>query len=302
MSMQAMDCRNFKELLDSYLSDELAVETNHAVLRHAELCADCRGEMAARRNLRQTLRGAVRVTTASPDFRNRLRERLREEAAAPVMTFPAKREWFFSHWFRTFAVPQFALATAVFGVVLVGVVYLFSNSSPALAAELSPAILNQAAGDHNHCAAHWVQRLHHENDPVAGAENYDPALQDLGKFSEHQAAGLTFHYAHVCGHYGRQYVHFIYTRGADLISLFVTERNAEAMKTGVVPSDDGLRAGLQQFQGVQDKFTISAYQTAKHVVLVVSTLAMQQNNELTEKLAKPISLQLRKIESKKVTY
>ena len=58
--MQTMDCRNFKEVLDSYLSDELAVETNHLIIRHTEHCADCRSEMAARRNLRGILRGAVR--------------------------------------------------------------------------------------------------------------------------------------------------------------------------------------------------------------------------------------------------
>ena len=295
--MQVMDCRNFKELLDSYISDELTVETNHAVLRHAEHCADCRSEMAARRNLRTALRGAVTATTASPDFRDRLRTRLREEATAAPVVSPPNREPFFAHWFRSLAMPQFATALGVFALVLVGVFYLFSDSSRA--AELSPAILNQAVDDHNHCAALWLQRVYHENDPVVNAENYDPALQDLGKFSEHQAVGLTFHSAHVCGYYGRKYAHLVYTRGNDLVSLFVTERNAEAMKAGVVPSDDGLQHKLQQFQGVQAKFTVSAYQTSKYVVLVVSTLAGQQNNEIAEKLAKPMSLHLRKIESNK---
>src|ERR1044072_1130716 len=51
-----VQCRDFQELADSYLSDELLVETNHDVIRHLQTCADCRRELAARRNLRSKLR------------------------------------------------------------------------------------------------------------------------------------------------------------------------------------------------------------------------------------------------------
>jgi hypothetical protein len=287
-----MDCRKFKELLDSYLCDELAVETNHDVLRHAELCPPCRGEMAARRTLRSTLRACVKTTTASPDFRNRLRERLRAEVKTET------NKGFFSKWLGHLALPKFALAAAVCSLVIVGVVYFFSPSTSVVAAELSPQLLQQASGDHQDCAAIWRQQLYRANDPVIGAASYDPTLQNLGQYSEHEALGLTFHYAHVCGHYGRQYAHLVYSRGADLVSLFVTERDAAAMKNGFVPPDDGLQHGLQQFQDIQEKFSVSAYQTSKHVVLIVSTLAVQENSVIAEKLAQPISLHLRVIENK----
>src|SRR5437867_4112445 len=78
--MQALDCRNLKDLLDSYLSDELSVETNHAVLRHVEQCPACRTEMAARRDLRETMRRAGRQLRLSAEGSERLRERLRAEA------------------------------------------------------------------------------------------------------------------------------------------------------------------------------------------------------------------------------
>src|SRR4030095_7477584 len=75
-----MTQRTFKELLASYLSSELAVETNHDMLRHAELCADCRAELGARRRLRGLLRdGAARVGLRA-EARSRLRARLRSEA------------------------------------------------------------------------------------------------------------------------------------------------------------------------------------------------------------------------------
>ncbi len=295
--MQTMDCRNFKEVLDSYLSDELAVETNHAMMRHAEHCVNCRTEMGARRNVRGLLRGAVTSTTTSPDFQNRLRARLRAEALPDARVQPIAKDnhraSFFSQWFGSLATSQWALVTAALLLVLLGGVYLFSNSTSVQAAALSPMILNLAAGDHDHCAAFWRNLTQTENDPVRNVEDYDPSLQDLGKHSPHQALGLKFHYAHVCSEGGRRFVHLIYSRGNDLISLLVTERNAQAMKDGVVPTDDGGKSGLQHELGLMGKYSVSAFQTSRHVVLLVSSLDAQTQQTLAEKLAQPISNLLR---------
>jgi Putative zinc-finger len=292
--MQLMDCRNFKEVLDSYLSDELAVETNHAVMRHAEHCANCRTEMNARRNLRGVLREAVTATTVTPEFQNRLRERLRAEATTNVRAVKdTRRESLFAKWFGRFSMPQFAMATAAFLLVVVSSVYLFSGSNNVQAAALSPAILNQAAGDHDHCAAFWRNLTQGENDPVRNVEDFDASLQDLGQHSAHKVLGLKFHYAHVCSENGRQFVHLVYSRDDQLISLLVTQRNAQAMKDGVVPTDDGGKAGLQRELGLLGKYSVSAFQTSKHVVLLVSSLDAQTQQILTEKLAQPISNLLR---------
>ncbi|RMD51619.1 hypothetical protein D6827_01875, partial [Candidatus Parcubacteria bacterium] len=48
-----MQCREFREISEAYLSDELLVETNIQVLEHLENCPKCRGEFAAKRRLRQ---------------------------------------------------------------------------------------------------------------------------------------------------------------------------------------------------------------------------------------------------------
>ena len=44
-----MQCCDLREVADSYLSDELLVETNHEVIVHLEACADCHRELSARR-------------------------------------------------------------------------------------------------------------------------------------------------------------------------------------------------------------------------------------------------------------
>ncbi len=292
--MTTMDCRNFKEVLDSYLSDELAVETNHAVMRHAEQCASCRTEMGARRNLRGVLRATIATTTtASPEFRHRLRERLRAEAKEQQAVQRIPAESFFAKWFRHFSRPQFAMAMVGLLLALTSAVYLFSSSNSVQAAALSPVILQQAAGDHDHCAAFWRNLTQGENDPVRNVEDFDPSLQDLGKYSPHKTLGLKFHYAHVCSEGERKFVHLVYSRGNDLISLLVTQRNTQAMKSGVVPSDDGLKAGLQRELGLLGKYSVSAFQTSTHVVLLVSSLDEQTQQILAEKLAQPISQLLR---------
>ena len=53
-----MQCREVRELADSFLSEQLLVETNHELLRHLDTCPDCRADMAGRRALRDGLRAA----------------------------------------------------------------------------------------------------------------------------------------------------------------------------------------------------------------------------------------------------
>src|SRR5260370_5669729 len=53
-----MQCREFRDIADSFLGNELIVETNHEVISHLEHCSECRRELAARRELRGQLREA----------------------------------------------------------------------------------------------------------------------------------------------------------------------------------------------------------------------------------------------------
>jgi len=53
-----MQCREVRDLADSFLSEQLLVETNHQVLRHLEGCPACRTELEAHRELRAAIRRA----------------------------------------------------------------------------------------------------------------------------------------------------------------------------------------------------------------------------------------------------
>jgi len=282
-----MDCRNFRDVLDSYLSGELAVESNHAILQHAECCAVCRDEMAARRHLRASLRSACTRAKLSAECSERLRASLQTEGVQRGSIFT-----------RLFIMRFPLTVAAAAGLLLIlGAalsIYLF-QLRPVAAAELSPALIYEAVGDHDGCGSHYT---HAPQGPVQmskSARQYDPAYDDLDKVAGAGAEGMQLRAAHVCGFAGRRFAHLVYARESQLISLLVTERDGRALRRGVVPLDDGLRAGLQQV--LRDPYTVCAYQTAKHVVLVVSPLPEAQNKELAERMAQPVCDYLRRLET-----
>ncbi len=89
-----MNCRDFSEIVDSYLSNELLVETNHDVIRHLEHCRDCRELLAERRELRASLKRAVMQADESqidPAFAVRVRADLRAKFERPARSFAGMR-------------------------------------------------------------------------------------------------------------------------------------------------------------------------------------------------------------------
>jgi anti-sigma factor RsiW len=92
-----MECREFCEIADSYLSDELTVESNHDAISHLEKCANCRDELAARGAVRAKLRAAFissPVNRMRPEFVNELSASLQAAAIAPdVITAKRSRRY-----------------------------------------------------------------------------------------------------------------------------------------------------------------------------------------------------------------
>jgi anti-sigma factor RsiW len=69
-------CRNTRDKLDSYIDDELLVETNPEISRHFQSCRACAHEAAWRRELRGRLRAAARAVPAPTGLEERVRPRL----------------------------------------------------------------------------------------------------------------------------------------------------------------------------------------------------------------------------------
>src|SRR5258705_6116127 len=89
-----MQCREFRDNADSYLGNELIVETNYEVISHLEHFSECRRELAARRQLRSQLREAFIKAPENQmpeEFAQRLSAQLRAYALGERNVTPVSR-------------------------------------------------------------------------------------------------------------------------------------------------------------------------------------------------------------------
>ncbi len=146
-----MKCQDFREVIDSYLSDELLTETNHDVLRHLEVCADCRREIEVRRDLLAQIRSVVKNSPQfqiREEFSGNLRARLKQSAAPKNVFWTSGNFW---------------LAVAAMLILTVGLSIWFVSNQTVPSAEITqktensqPVFLEDTAlGDHQNCAVKY---------------------------------------------------------------------------------------------------------------------------------------------------
>jgi hypothetical protein len=301
-----MQCRDFRDVADSYLSDELLVETNHDVIAHLETCADCRRELAARRELRTILRASFTKAEGlqMPDeFASRLHNELRAAATSGAMSLNIRhRQWMIAA----------GLAVAMtFGAIVVWQRQRAQTNSqmdkrqPQNTAAVKPsdvgprpadiavdanALLARmselAAGDHRDCAI--GHRL--PDGPIAleeAARKYDRAYLDLttavmshrDDFDEVMELVM----AHACLFKGHWFGHIVVRYRGRLVSLLVTRlEDSSGIATSRLPNDqEGHVIACSTVGGYQ----ISCFRTVHHGVFVVSDLKEEVNLALARKLA-----------------
>src|SRR5262245_16560732 len=303
-----MDCQNFKELLDSYLCGELAVETNHTMLCHAERCCSCRSEMAARRGLRASLQRVCSKEELSDQAVEKLRARLRSESglnyvSAGTGVETGRRNFFAGLFKMRFSTPAAIVAALALFIGAAWGLYVLSRdgrghqrltSGQIKALELSASLVAESAGDHRTCAVYFVNATGPAEMPDSARE-FDLACVRLDKIAAEGARELQLRSAHICDFSDRKFEHLVYTRGASLVSLLVTVRDCRALKSGEVPPFSGQALGTQRF--THDHLALGAYQTSKRIVLVVSDLPESENSALAERLARPVVEHLRSVEA-----
>lgn len=215
-----MDCRSVRELADSFLSEQLLVETNHEVLRHLETCAACRAELAARGAIRGRLRaafdGAVDLN-ARPDFAADLAARLRPMASAHV---PAvSRRSVLRSWWTAAA----AVALAAGG----GAVAVRRSRTRAELVALATA----AAGDHQNCAIQF--RLAER--PISLADAARRFGMPYGQMASYEVPPLTpaaeTLERHSCVYDGHRFAHVVLRYRGRVTSVLVTRGDAPAEPT-----------------------------------------------------------------------
>lgn len=289
-----MICKDFREIADSYLSDELLVETNHEVFRHLENCEDCRAELALRRDLRSKLRFAVINSPESEVnavFAAQLRSGLRKD-------FLHESGWT-RFWRGAFAVKTLATTTAVLLVaLLIGFVSLSTqkiserktldliSSLPKAETENSELlramwreISLQAIGDHKHCALenmNYWKKVSAQN----SLQKTDFREKILRRAEKEFPEKIELLHVHDCRYENRNFTHAVMKIGGRTVSVLLTETEI-ANGAGKNRSEPDSTIICQKQTG----FQVASFAGNNEAVFVISDMSEAENLSLARSLS-----------------
>jgi len=268
-----MNCRDVREMADSFLCEELLTETNHEILRHLETCPVCRTEIDGRRRLRGALRDAInRAPELQPsaEFRARLRDQLRDVPAHGA------RPWFLSR-------RRLAIAAGV--VLAVGVAGIPLMKRPAGPTE---ALARDAVGDHQNCALNY--RLVKRPVPLdQAARQFDDAYRVLLSAPPDDirtpdgVARVTER--HSCAYGARRFGHVIMEYRGRVVSLLMTANDGG---TGTVGQD----AIPQVIGRPMNGLSVVSVNGTRHAILLVSDLDTAELTQLSRAVSMPLARRL----------
>ncbi len=327
-----MLCRDFREIADSYLSDELLIETNHDVISHLESCADCRREMAARRELREKLRSAfvhAPELQVRAEFSDRLMAKLSEVALGQERTGVTSLSGRSSANRRRNLWLAIAACLLVAAGVSLIVVRQKAPSRPQVAAteqhqpETKPAgkdplganglrevgprlpvniarleLAKFAVGDHRNCAIEF--RLHEKPLPLEEAgRRFDPVYINLAKAVLSGRDGLPTEAelveAHSCVFEGRRFGHLVFKSHGRIVSLLVTDLQGKETNAGAPPQSGASQDQITACSQL-DGYQVSCFETAYHAVFVVSDLPQNENLAFARTVAPSVLAHLSRTE------
>lgn len=254
-------CRGIRELLDSYLSDELAVESNHAVHSHVEKCEGCARELAARNRLRGQLRRAVTAAPAPEGLRDRVRAAIDQGGANRI-----RRTWMLA----TAASLGILAAGWAASLGLTGYTPIEYIAHEIYIRELCREVSQVARlglGDHVHCA-YFRQFGAAEQSAAKTLEELGPSWAPLSEAAaDSLPADWGIRLAHRCSYGGREFVHLAMTGPQGLASLIITQRQG----------DETLAAGGRETAA---PFRIRGFSSGEFLGFVVSAMSEEDHERM----------------------
>jgi Putative zinc-finger len=240
------DCGRIRDVLDSYMSDELLVETCHEIEAHLEDCPGCRGELEARSELRQELRRALAIepgdavtlrrkieTAIDAAQRRTVGRRPRRWLALAAGLVAAAAVPVALRWERFEGAPP-SVAGQPAARSLGGEGNGAERLAVALPATFEPLDFPAVAWQHNMCA---IQRR------PAVPPSLEAAAHQLGPYQallarvDYAAIGYRLLDAHVCPHDGHRLGHLVLEKDGEIVSVFATEEGELHAETGGADGD-----------------------------------------------------------------
>ncbi|HKX83384.1 MAG TPA: hypothetical protein VJL58_04110 [Pyrinomonadaceae bacterium] len=261
-----MDCKEFSEISEAYLSDELLVETNIQVFRHLESCRKCRDYFAASRRIRQQMRSSVRDAPEfqiDPAFASRLTVELKGIAIGD------------SAWEKLFTpkvlIPFFAgvLIIAVFGLSSIYSPFnvgILLSDKPVI--EGVAELLSDVVGHHRTCAIEklkiWEQVS--QQDPAKESIYKATIVEPLRKDVSDRIRLL---HTDDCVFEGQPFVHVILKDGETVISVFFAK--SDLLPGNTKPGTDSIMTERE------NGFQVAVFQRNAQTFFVVSDLPEAEN-------------------------
>jgi hypothetical protein len=276
-----MDCREFREIAEAYLSDELLVESNIRVDRHLEACGDCKTRFAAMRRLRRQMSSTVRD---SENFRidRTFAVKLAGELKEGALNRNAGRRFLRP----TVVIPAFAVSAVVVGFLWLSPIDISYERMMSLTTILSEKpvirgvaeVLAGAVGHHRTCAVQKLT-LWEATEPSETPERRlfrEKILTPLNESGGSDRIRLLS--TDDCIFEGKPFVHVILKNGETVVSVFVE-------KTDPLSPVDGETAATIVSDEADD-FRVAAFRKKLQTVLVVSDLSQSENLKFAQALAK----------------
>lgn len=299
VKFEQKSCEQVRSYLDSYLNDELLVETNHQIENHLERCPGCAATLESRVRVRRLLQRAVKSENVPAALEAIVRARLREQQSANRSMLTA---------------PRLALAATLAIVVCFGawVAVREWNRVPAanrtLTAALNPAlsdevrnVLNIGLSDHVHCAIE--SRLMNEwfdfmfNDMRPEYNELIPLVQrSIGSDYELTAA-------HTCFVGEREFTHLIMEDGRGQVSLVITRKNGApdslGAHAGAAATNDAGAANEPSaplYTGRTSEYAVTGFETNRHLAFILSNLPVEENKQFAQRVAPAVHKLLTRLE------
>ena len=195
-------CQHIREVMDSYLSGELSVETNHGVLRHAGECHDCAAELKRRQRLRALLSQTLDIQVDPDGVRARITQAVDRE----------QRSW-----------GRVASLAGVAALLIAAVAVTYWSGG-----RVDASAYDDSAEDHITCALAYPAETTYDPDRATRnlASPYERIVDAVGE--SHGAYHVID--AHMCPYNGRNYAHVVFRGDGQTVSLF-----AERAERGPLP-------------------------------------------------------------------
>lgn len=191
--MMNADCRRVRELMDSYISGELTVESNHDLLQHLERCEPCRAELGLRERTRALLLDSFGPGPDAQGIESRITRAIDQH----------DRKW----W----RIAQYGgLAAAL--ALLVGAAVWFSRPVDA-------AAFDDSVDDHIACALTYPPVF--DYDAQRAENSLEPLYRPILAAVSHTPGNYALIDAHMCPYQGRNYAHLVYRANGRPLSVFV---------------------------------------------------------------------------------